>query len=71
MLFRNHLRVYTGVMSKAVMYIIISVTTVIGGWVPTLFGASMLDMASIFGSVIGGFVGIFIYWKMRQAGYLE
>jgi hypothetical protein len=58
-------------MSKAVMYIIITITTVIGGWVPTLWGASMLDVSSILGSVVGGFVGIYIYWKMRQAGYIE
>jgi len=58
-------------MSKALMYIIIGVTGTIGAWVPTLFGASMLDFSSIFGSVVGGFVGIFIYWKLRQAGYVE
>jgi len=58
-------------MSKAVMYIIITITTVIGGWVPTLWGASMLDVTSIFGSVVGGFVGIFVYWKLRQSGYVE
>jgi hypothetical protein len=58
-------------MSKAVMYIIITITTVIGGWLPTLWGASMLDISSIFGSVVGGFAGIIIYWKMRQVGYIE
>lgn len=51
-LFRNHSSVYTGDMSKAVMYIIITVTTVIGGWAPTLWGASMLDAWSILGSVL-------------------
>lgn len=64
-------KLYTKTMSKVVMYIIISVATVIGGWLPTLFGASMLDMWSILGSVVGGFIGIFVYWKLRQAGYLE
>ena len=58
-------------MSKFVMYLIIGVMSTIGAWVPTLFGASMLDLASIFGSVVGGFVGIYVYWKARQAGYLE
>lgn len=58
-------------MSKMLMYIIISVATVIGGWIPTLWGESMLGFVSIFGSVVGGFVGIFIYWKARQAGYIE
>ena len=58
-------------MSKALMYIIIGVTGTIGAWVPTPFGAGMLDMWSIFGSVVGGFMGIFIYWKLRQAGYVE
>lgn len=58
-------------MSKLVMYIIIGVTTVIGSWVPTIFGASMLDISSVFGSVVGGFLGIIVYWKLRQAGYVE
>lgn len=53
------------------MYIIIGVTTVIGSWVPTIFGASMLDISSVFGSVVGGFLGIIVYWKLRQAGYVE
>lgn len=58
-------------MSKLVMYIIISVMGAIGGWVPTLFGASMLGGWSILGSLVGGVVGIVIYWRVRQAGYLD
>ena len=62
-------RVYTVTMSKVVMYIIIGVTTTVGAWVPTLFGSSMFDISSIFGSVVGGFVGIYVFWKLRQYGY--
>lgn len=58
-------------MSKMVMYIIIGVAGTIGAWVPTLFGANMLDFSSILGSVVGGFIGIFVYWKLRQSGYVE
>lgn len=53
------------------MYIIIAITGAIGSWIPTLFGATMLDFSSILGSIIGGFIGIYIYWKLRQAGYVE
>ncbi len=58
-------------MSKTIMYIIISVTTLIGGWIPTLWGASMLGFASIFGSLIGGIVGVYLYWKAKQYGYID
>lgn len=58
-------------MSKFVMYIIIGVGGALGAWVPTMFGASMMDFSSIFGSMIGGLVGIYVYWKLHQAGYLE
>lgn len=58
-------------MTKLVMYIIIGVTTTVGGWIPTLFGSSWFGGWSILGTLIGGIVGIVIYYKIRQAGYLD
>jgi len=58
-------------MTKLVMYIIIGVTTSIGSYVPVLFGASMLGGWSVLGSLIGGIIGIVIFYKVRQAGYVE
>jgi hypothetical protein len=53
------------------MYIIIGVTTTIGGYVPVLFGADMLGGWSILGTLIGGIVGIYVFYKVRAAGYVE
>lgn len=43
----------------------------LGGYVPVLFGASMMDVSSILGTVIGGIIGVVVYYKLRQAGYIE
>lgn len=58
-------------MTKLVMYIIIGVTTTIGGWVPTLFGADLFGGWSILGTLVGGVIGIYIFYKVRDAGYVE
>ena len=58
-------------MTKLVMYIIIGVTTTIGGYVPVLFGADLLGGWSILGTLLGGIVGIYIFYKVRDAGYVE
>ena len=36
----------------------------IGGYVPVMFGADFLSMASIFGNLIGGFVGIWTGYRV-------
>ena len=58
-------------MTKIVMYIIIGITTGIGSYVPVLFGADLLGGWSVLGTLIGGIVGIYIFYKVRQAGYVE
>ncbi len=58
-------------MSKLPMYIIMSVTMGIGGYLPVLFGESALGGWSIVGTVIGGIIGIFAYIYMRNGGYIE
>ncbi len=52
------------------MYLILGVFMTIGSYVPTLFGQSMFGGWSIFGTLIGGMVGVFVYWKAREAGYI-
>lgn len=34
--------------------------TAIGGYIPTFFGADIFSISSILGTVIGGFLGIWI-----------
>ena len=36
----------------------------IGGYVPTLFGATMFSFSSLAGSVCGGIIGIWITFKI-------
>ena len=58
-------------MSKIVMYIILTVTMGIGGYVPVLFGADALGGWSILGGLVGGIVGIWAYMFVRNQGYLD
>ena len=53
------------------MYIIVSAGMTIGSLLPTLFGQSVLGLWSVIGTLIGGFIGIWVFWKLRQMGYLE
>lgn len=58
-------------MTKFVMYLILAIAMGIGGYVPVLFGADPLGGWSILGGLIGGIIGVWIYIKVRQAGYLD
>ena len=53
------------------MYILLSVGMGVGGWLPTLFGQPPLGGWSILGTVIGGGLCVWVYWQLRQNGYLE
>ena len=52
--------------AKVLVWIGIFVGSTVGGWVPTLWGAEILSFSSIFGSVIGGLLGIWITYKISQ-----
>lgn len=58
-------------MSKLPMYLILTVFMTIGSMIPALFGESMFGGWSIFGTLIGGIVGVIVYWKVREAGYIS
>ncbi len=38
----------------------------VGGFIPTLWGAGGLSFASLFGNALGGFVGIWIGFKLTR-----
>ncbi|GEM_PF-379850 len=38
----------------------------IGGFIPTLWDSSFISMSGIFGSAIGGLIGIWIGWKIGE-----
>lgn len=58
-------------MSKLPMYLIMTIAMGVGGYVPVLFGAGMMDPSTILGTVIGGIIGIVVYQKLRSYGYIE
>lgn len=58
-------------MTKFVMYLILTIAMAIGGYIPVLLGADALGGWSILGGLIGGLAGVWVYVKIRRAGYLE
>lgn len=53
------------------MYLILGVFMTIGSVIPALFGQSLLGGWSIFGTFIGGVIGVIVYWKARESGYIQ
>lgn len=53
-------------MGKAVM-IGMMIGSIIGGYIPLLWGDSAFSMTAVFTSAIGGFLGIFISYKISSA----
>lgn len=51
-------------MDKKVLWLLISIFGFIGSWIPTLLGASSFSGWSLLGSALGGFFGIFVFWKI-------
>ncbi len=58
-------------MSKLTMYIIMSLSMGVGGYIPVLFGQSAFGGMSVLGTVIGGIFGIILYAKLRSNGIIE
>lgn len=52
-------------MSKMV-WLGVFVGSTVGGYVPCLFGADMISMAGVVGSVVGGLAGVFAGYKLGQ-----
>jgi hypothetical protein len=52
--------------SKMLIYIFLSVGSFVGGWIPTLWGASALGIASVIGAFVGGALGIWAGFKLSQ-----
>ncbi|QQR77243.1 MAG: hypothetical protein IPJ67_03800 [Candidatus Moraniibacteriota bacterium] len=47
-------------MTKKLIFFFLIVGSSVGGYVPVLWGGSVFSIASIFWSMIGGFVGIYV-----------
>lgn len=44
--------------------------SIVGGYIPTYFGASFLSFSSVIGNAVGGLAGIILVYKFT-AGYSE
>ena len=51
---------------KTVVYIGLFIGSTIGGFIPALWGDSMLSLSAVFLSGVGGIVGIFIGYKLTS-----
>jgi hypothetical protein len=51
---------------KILLWTFITIGSVAGGWLPTLFGASGFGLASFAGGVVGSLAGIFGWYKLSQ-----
>jgi len=49
--------------SKAIFYLAAFIGSIIGAYIPALWGAGVLSISSIIFSAIGGIAGIVIVWK--------
>lgn len=52
-------------MGKAVM-VGMMIGSIVGGYIPLLWGDSAFSMTAVFTSAIGGFLGIFISYKISS-----
>jgi hypothetical protein len=49
---------------KPLIYLLMTIGTVIGGYIPTLWGADMFAVSSVLLGGVGGFVGIWLGYTM-------
>jgi len=51
-------------MPKSLVWIGVSVGSLLGSWLPSLFGAGMLSLWGVFGGFVGAIVGIWVVFKL-------
>lgn len=61
--FLNASRVYNSGMEKMFMWTAIIIGGAIGGWIPSLWDASMFSMSGVIGSAAGSILGLWIAFK--------
>jgi hypothetical protein len=52
-------------MDRKIIFLFMFIGGFLGGYVPLLWGGSAFSFSSVFWSGIGGFVGIYIGYRMR------
>ena len=49
---------------KTLIFIGMFIGSVLGGYVPVLFGAELLSFSSLLGNTIGGLLGVYLVFKL-------
>ncbi len=49
---------------KTLIYIFLTIGSIAGGWIPTLWGAGALSMQSLLGGLISAILGIWAGYKL-------
>ncbi len=52
--------------AKILVFLGMTVGSIIGGYLPALFGVSLLSYTSITTSTVGGLLGIWVVFKLSQ-----
>jgi hypothetical protein len=63
---RNHFSYIAYMSTKSLIYILLTIGSIAGGWIPTLWGADALSFQSVAGAFIGGMLGIWVGFKLGQ-----
>ena len=50
--------------TKTIIYIFLTLGSIAGGWIPTLWGAGALSFQSLLGGFIGAMLGIWAGYKL-------
>jgi hypothetical protein len=58
--------IFNGMESKKLIWFGMSVGLILGGFIPMLWGAGEFSMSSIIFSAVGGFLGIWLGFKLSQ-----
>jgi hypothetical protein len=52
--------------TRTIIYIFLSIGSIAGGWIPTLWGASAFGFQSLLGAFVGGMLGIWGGYRFGQ-----
>ncbi len=53
-------------MDKKIIYIGMVIGSVVGGYLPTIFGIGAFSITSVFCGGLGGIIGIWLAWKISR-----
>lgn len=52
---------------KSIIFLGMFIGSIVGGYIPVLFGVDLLSFTSILGNGIGGLAGVFIAYKLTSS----